>query len=200
MHLPSISSLLLLLLPLLTLTFASQADQVAMHTENQPTTSNKPTLADLLTIEPSASIFYGYARELEMSSMLSDGRLKLTLFVPTNKAVMALARKPHQGMDDVDDGVEISEEEFDSQSKSNVEHWVSVHVIPEAPISLNSQYETLLRGKSITFTPISKNDGKGPEWSRVTLEDGIRILDKREGLNGVLYLIDSTISPEVDCD
>jgi len=33
-------------------------------------------------------------------------------------------------MDDVDDGVEISEEEFDSQSKSNVEHWVSVHVIP----------------------------------------------------------------------
>lgn len=94
MHLPTVSSLLLLLLPLLTPTFASQADQVAMHTENQPTTSSKPTLADLLTIEPSASIFYGYARELEMSSMLSDGRLKLTLLVPTNKAVMALARKP----------------------------------------------------------------------------------------------------------
>ena len=93
MHLPSISSLLLLL-PLLTPTFASQADQVAMHTENQPTTSSKPTLADLLTLEPSASIFYSYARELEMSSMLSDGRLKLTLLVPTNKAVMALARKP----------------------------------------------------------------------------------------------------------
>jgi hypothetical protein len=93
MHLPSISSLLLLL-PLLTSTFASQADQVAMHTENQPTTSSKPTLADLLTIEPSTSIFYGYARELEMSSMLSDGRLKLTVLVPTNKAVMALARKP----------------------------------------------------------------------------------------------------------
>ena len=36
----------------------------------------------------------------------------------------------HQGMDDVDDGVEVSEEEFDSRSKSNVEHWVSVHVIP----------------------------------------------------------------------
>ena len=36
----------------------------------------------------------------------------------------------HQGMDDVDDGMEISEEEFDSRSNSNVEHWVSVHVIP----------------------------------------------------------------------
>lgn len=199
MYLPSISSLLLVL-ALLTPTFALQAEQVAMHTEIQPATSSRPTLADLLTLEPSASIFYSYARELEMSSMLSDGRLKLTLLVPTNKAVMALARKPHQGLDDVDDGVEISEEEFDSRSKSNVEHWVSAHVIPEAPISLDSQYETLLRGKSVTFTPISKNDGKGPEWSRVTLEDGIRILDKREGLNGDLYLIDGTNLPEVDCD
>ena len=36
----------------------------------------------------------------------------------------------HQGMDDADDGVEVSEEEFDSRSKSNVDHWVSVHVIP----------------------------------------------------------------------
>jgi len=33
-------------------------------------------------------------------------------------------------MDDVDDGVEILEEEFDRRSDSNVEHWVSVHVIP----------------------------------------------------------------------
>jgi hypothetical protein len=60
---------------------------------SSPTTS-KPTLADLLTIEPSASIFYSYARELELSARFSDGSAKYTLFVPTNKAVMALARKP----------------------------------------------------------------------------------------------------------
>lgn len=59
-----------------------------------PQTTVKPTLADLLTIEPSASIFYSYARELELSSILSDTSAKLTIFVPTNKAVMGLARKP----------------------------------------------------------------------------------------------------------
>jgi len=60
--------------------FASQVDQV-----------RKPTLAELLTIEPSASIFYGYTRELETCS---DGRFKLTSLVPKNKVDMALARKP----------------------------------------------------------------------------------------------------------
>ncbi|EDR04457.1 uncharacterized protein LACBIDRAFT_330594 [Laccaria bicolor S238N-H82] len=158
-----------------------------MHTENRPTTNSKPTLADLLT--------------LERLSPPSTAILKLTLLVPTNKAVMALAKKPHQGMDDVDDGVEMLEGEFDSRLKSNVEHWFSVHVIPvrstclvygdlhnvaylyDAPISWDPEYETVLRGNLISFTPISMNDGKGPEWSRVTLEEGIRILDKRENLS-----------------
>ena len=62
--------------------------------EYTPQTTVKPTLADLLTIEPSASIFYSYARELELSSILSDTSSKLTIFVPTNKAVMGLSRKP----------------------------------------------------------------------------------------------------------
>ena len=59
-----------------------------------PFISLQPTLADLLTIEPSASIFYSYARELELSARFADDRVRYTLFVPTNKAVMALARKP----------------------------------------------------------------------------------------------------------
>jgi len=57
-------------------------------------TTTQPTLADLMTIEPSASIFYSYARELELSAIFADTRASSTLFVPTNKAVMALARKP----------------------------------------------------------------------------------------------------------
>jgi hypothetical protein len=83
----------LLSLPILAL--SSQEQQIIMNNDaiSSPTTS-KPTLADLLTIEPSASIFYSYARELELSARFSDGRSKYTLFVPTNKAVMALARKP----------------------------------------------------------------------------------------------------------
>ena len=56
--------------------------------------SGKPSLADLLTIESSASIFYSYARELELSEKFSDAAEHLTVLVPTNKAVIALPRKP----------------------------------------------------------------------------------------------------------
>jgi uncharacterized surface protein with fasciclin (FAS1) repeats len=176
-------------LPLLAL--ASQEQQIIMN--NNPVlspVSPKPTLADLLTIEPSASIFYSYARELELSARFADGSATYTLFVPTNKAIMALARKPHQGP--TDDGVKISEEEFDRQSKRNVERWVTVHIVPEYPIALESRHDTLLHGKSITFTSTDKES----EWSRVTVEDGIRIIGMKEGLNGVLYLIDGAISPD----
>ena len=59
-----------------------------------PQTHIQPTLADLLTIEPSASIFYSYAREVALSRSFADVDARITLLVPTNKAVMALARKP----------------------------------------------------------------------------------------------------------
>ena len=93
MHLPP---LLLPLFLLSTLSFASADDQIVMTSspDYTPQTTLKPTLADLLTIEPSASIFYSYARELKLSSMFSEPDAKLSLFVPTNKAVMALSRKP----------------------------------------------------------------------------------------------------------
>lgn len=78
---------------------AAQADQVPLSSEQMsetyvPLTHSQPTIADLLTIEPSASIFYSYARELELSAQFDDPSGQSTLFVPVNKAVMALARKP----------------------------------------------------------------------------------------------------------
>ena len=36
----------------------------------------------------------------------------------------------HQDPVMVDDGIKITEEEFDARSKANVEHWVSAHIIP----------------------------------------------------------------------
>jgi hypothetical protein len=54
-----------------------------------------PSLADVLTITPSASIFYSYARGLQLSELLTAEGHQHTLFVPVNKAVMALARKPY---------------------------------------------------------------------------------------------------------
>lgn len=54
-----------------------------------------PTLADLLTLETRGSIFYSYARETDLSSRFFDSVPDgTTVFVPTNKAVMALSRKP----------------------------------------------------------------------------------------------------------
>jgi len=86
-------------LPILSLAKPSQGDQIPMRpaevsTDYIPEKHAKPTLADLLTIERSASIFYTYARETELSSKFTDENNRLTLFVPTNKAVMALSRKP----------------------------------------------------------------------------------------------------------
>ena len=55
-----------------------------------------PTLADLLTLENSASIFFSYARETaETSQVLTQpNEPGLTVLVPTNKAIMALSHKP----------------------------------------------------------------------------------------------------------
>lgn len=66
-------------------------DQSAPYT---PQTHSQPSLADLLTIQSSASIYFSYARETELSSLFNDEKARLTLLVPTNKAIMALARKP----------------------------------------------------------------------------------------------------------
>lgn len=59
-----------------------------------PPIHSKPSLADLLTVENSVSIFYSYARELELSGSFTNEQANLTILAPTNKAVMDLARKP----------------------------------------------------------------------------------------------------------
>jgi len=120
-----------------------------------------------------------------------------TVLVPTNKAVMALTRKPHQGPEHIGSQPEMSEQEFDGRSKRNVERWVSAHVIPsrisfsDAPVT----YETLQDAKLVTFTPDAHPKPDSPEWMRVTLEDGVRIIGMKEALNGVLYLIEGTVVP-----
>ncbi|KAG7093558.1 hypothetical protein E1B28_007228 [Marasmius oreades] len=145
------------------------------------------TLADLLTIESSTSIFYSYARELELSRLLSDESAKLTLLAPTNKAVMALARKPHQGSE-VEDGTVISEEEFDKISKRNVEKWVSAHIIPKTLTTLEPRsYSTLLEGKSVVFST-------SPKSTDIVLEDGIHISEMKQASNGAIYVIDGTVN------
>ena len=79
-----------LLFPLLSSALVSE--QTVM---GEPQTSHSTqTLADLLTIEPSASIFYDYARGIDLGSKLNDKSSMVTVLVPMNKAVMKLVRKP----------------------------------------------------------------------------------------------------------
>jgi hypothetical protein len=60
------------------------------------------------------------------------------------------------------------------------------------PIALESHHPTLLPNKSITFTSlVAKNlnlDAEEPEWRRVTLEDGVRIIEMKE-VRGLLFLL-----------
>ncbi|KAF9072355.1 hypothetical protein BDP27DRAFT_1418251 [Rhodocollybia butyracea] len=164
--------------------------------------NNMPSLADLLTIESSASIFYSYARELSLSELFSqpagltedNGKGGLTLLVPTNKAVMAMERKPHQGPPPKDnEDISISEEEFFRNSKDNVLRWVQAHVIPTSPLTFplpSTTYDTLLDGKSVTF---SSGNVDEEDWKKVTVE-GTHILDMKQASNGVMYIIDGTIN------
>lgn len=90
------------ILPLISVTIglhaAAAADQIVLPNvpmdDNRPASSVRPTLFDLLTIEPGTSIFFSYARELELSRLFVNVNSNITLLVPTNNAVMALARKP----------------------------------------------------------------------------------------------------------
>jgi hypothetical protein len=90
------------ILPLVSITLGihatASANQIVFPNvpmdDSRPASNVRPTLFDLLTIESGTSIFFSYARELELSRLFVNVDSNLTLLVPTNKAVMALARKP----------------------------------------------------------------------------------------------------------
>jgi hypothetical protein len=74
------------------------ADQIVIPNvlmdANPPTSHGQPTLFDLLTVEPNTSIFFSYVREIELVRLFMNVDSNVTVLVPTNKAVMALEKKP----------------------------------------------------------------------------------------------------------
>ena len=46
---------------------------------------------------------------------------------------MLNANHRHQGPAPVEPELEMTEQQYDEQSKRNVEHWVAAHVIPVSP-------------------------------------------------------------------
>lgn len=95
---PHLSLLGLALIYLPSLSSASSTEQLVFMdpTNPVPLTHSAPSIADLLTIDPSLSIFYSYARETELSARFANlGGVQTTVLAPKNRAVMALARKPY---------------------------------------------------------------------------------------------------------
>jgi len=100
--------------------------------------------------------------------------------------------------------IEITDQEFENESRMNVERWISAHIIPvcirgaclpttfslystpllqEPSIAFSSpRYPTLLPTRFITVKQID-GDPATPMWSRVLLDDSVRII----GTKQVLY-------------
>lgn len=81
-----------------------------------------------------------------------------TVFVPTNKAVQALARKPHE--DPEGGAVGVLDAEHEATSKYNVQRWVGAHIIPSPDVNFTNPtpYNTLTPGVTIAFSAISSED------------------------------------------
>jgi len=132
-----------------------------------------------------------------MTGLLGDRGALTTVLVPTNKAVLALARKPHQGpppkTNETPGHIEISEEQQSQESDKNVRNWVSAHIIPKHPISLSSgeEFETMHEGTTIRFTEAQTANG---DWEHYVLYPDVKIVNKIEAANGAIYLIEGTVS------
>ncbi|KAG9016593.1 hypothetical protein FRB90_002874 [Tulasnella sp. 427] len=159
-----------------------------------------PTLFDLLVLQRGSSIFFDYLRESStISSRMKDESVKSTVLLPTNKAVISLGWKPHQGppkpTPDGDVAVEITE----AIGRANVERWLSAHVLPVEDINWNSDspITTLLDGKPITV--LKTHTGQSEEWQNYGVAQGdgaVGFVKRIPASNGVIYVVNGTISSE----
>jgi len=158
-----------------------------------------PPLFDTLILQRSSSIFFDYLREVSsISSRISDLSISSTLFVPSNKAVIALGWKPERGPPRNEPSgkgeIEISE----VTSKENVEKWISAHVLPIHDIDLKSiePHLTLLEGKTVTIARRGDTSSGPDEWKNYGIAQGDQFVpfqSRIEASNGVVYLLNGTM-------
>lgn len=115
----------------------------------------------------------------------------------------------HEGPKTIEDGTIITEEEFETKSRENVERWIQAHIVPVRlfislrspslmhpltfsnrsqlyPIKLlpTSQFETLLEGVVITVDEGRDWTGDYPEgvavWKHIVLNKNITIVNEIE--------------------
>ncbi|GAA5919016.1 hypothetical protein JCM1841_002693 [Sporobolomyces salmonicolor] len=153
--------------------------------------SSSPTLADLLTKSRSASIFYEYAREsASVSTLLINPLAMTTLLVPVNSAILALARKPHQGPPPeaitAETGYRGSEEDEQAR-QAYVERWIKLHMIRGERVDLDAEgwegreWETMGKERTVKFLR-GGDDGNG----RKLMPGNIDVISQEEVAIGLL--------------
>ncbi|WVF69888.1 hypothetical protein IAT40_004671 [Kwoniella sp. CBS 6097] len=136
-----------------------------------------PTLADALTAERGASLWWNYARDSpSVTARLVSRDKETTILVPTDKAIMALGRKPHQHPG-------LSYKGAFSSSQSNTDRFLAAHMIDGAK-GLEGKLSTLLDDFGIEM--VKDKIAKGG-W-RIQPGD-IEVMGIKETSNGrIVYL------------
>ncbi|WVQ97933.1 hypothetical protein IAU59_005052 [Kwoniella sp. CBS 9459] len=136
-----------------------------------------PTLADALTAERGASLWWNYARDSpSVTARLVSRDKHTTILVPTDKAIIALGRKPHQHPG-------LSYRGAFSSSKTNTERFLAAHMI-EGGKTPEVKSSTLLDGFGVEM--VKDKSAKGG-W-RIQPGD-IEVLGIKETSNGrIIYL------------
>ncbi|KIR51260.1 hypothetical protein I315_06303 [Cryptococcus gattii Ru294] len=128
-----------------------------------------PTVADLLTTERTASLWWSYARDsVEIARRLESKLKSSTVLVPVDKAILALERKPHQSPGETPEDAAFK--------------FISAHIIDGTP--REGTLPTLLPNFSVELV---KDESAKGGW-RVRPGD-VEVLAEKDGANGrVMYL------------
>ncbi|OCF76799.1 hypothetical protein I204_02503 [Kwoniella mangroviensis CBS 8886] len=163
-----------------------------------------PTLADALTAERGASLWWSYARDSKsITDRLQSRNKKSTILVPVDKAIVSLKQKPHlysrSSSSSTSSSSSIMGYLTGSNSNSNLyqdntEKFLKAHIIEGVPQP--GKLQTLLDGFSIIFqnpdqssTKMSNLSGKG--WK---IQPGdIEVLGIKETSNGRIIYINKVL-------
>ncbi|RXK39063.1 hypothetical protein M231_03687 [Tremella mesenterica] len=134
------------------------------------------SLADVLTVERRASLWWDYARDVMSvnARLINMGQGKeSTLLVPLDSAIMRLPMKPHQSNNP------------DLSFQTNIERFLSAHLIPGRISLPSSRLPTLLPG--IEVEVVQGTEG----W--MVVPGNITVVDVREAANGMVLLMDGVV-------
>ncbi|GAA6014193.1 hypothetical protein JCM10207_006128 [Rhodosporidiobolus poonsookiae] len=145
-----------------------------------------PSLADVLTRSRQARIMFDYLRDsAQVSTVLVDPSGSSTVLAPVDSAILALARKPHEGPESFDEP-DIRSNEEERRRAEYLEQWVKAHLVLEK-VDLEAdgwdgKEYTTMAGSTVRF---ATSDADG----RKVLPGDVEVVGEEQASNGkVLYL------------